>query len=89
MNLISCYHEWIIINLYQLRILEHIWFTVCNYLIRDRLLLNAKIILISRNYFLEWLRRLFRRWVFDVVDSKLVCFTRRANFDKFDRDNLA
>ena len=45
-DLISRYHERIIIDLNQLGVLENVRLTICNDLIRDRLLLDAIIILI-------------------------------------------
>ena len=88
-NLISCDHERIVIDLNQPGILECVRLTVCNDLIWDRLLLNTVTILIGRDYLLEGLRRLLRRWILDVVDSKLVCFACGADCEKFDGDNLA
>ena len=45
-DLISRYHERIIVDLNQLGVLQNVRLTVCNDLIRDRLLLDAIIILI-------------------------------------------
>ena len=45
-DLISRYHERIIVNLNQLGVLQNVRLTICNDLIRDGLLLDAIIILI-------------------------------------------
>ena len=45
-DLISCNHEWVIVDLNQLGLLKRVWLSVSNDLIRNGLLLDAKIILI-------------------------------------------
>ena len=45
-DLISCNHEWVIVDLNQLGLLKRVWLTVSNDLIGNGLLLDAKIILI-------------------------------------------